>query len=294
MNYRGRFAPSPTGPLHLGSLIAALASYLDARNANGVWLVRMEDLDPPREEQGAADLILQSLQQHALHWDEEVLYQSRRLHAYSDALQQLNADGRLFYCDCTRAMQGPEGNCCGNCSYRQEWVGEPRAIRVRVASNQHIRFTDQVQGEQSCELSTLNPDFIVKRKDGLNAYQLAVVIDDGAQEITHIVRGCDLLDSTPRQIFLQQILGLPTPSYGHLPVITTEQGHKFSKQNHAPALDNTAAPANLRRALHFLKQPEPPANCATAEQILTFATTNWKLELVPSVEAISAATSLLV
>lgn len=293
MNYRGRFAPSPTGPLHLGSLIAALASYLDARHANGTWLVRMEDLDPPREEAGAADLILQTLQQHALHWDESVVYQSRRHQAYSDALQQLNSDGRLFYCDCTRAMQGPEGNCCGNCSYRQEWVGEPRAIRVRVPSNLRIRFSDQVQGEQASELSALSPDFIVKRKDGLNAYQLAVVIDDGAQEITHIVRGCDLLDSTPRQIFLQQILGLATPSYSHLPVITTLQGHKFSKQNHAPGLDNCAAPANLRRALQFLKQPEPPADCSTAEQILKYATAHWQLGLVPSVEAIPASASQL-
>lgn len=290
MSYRGRFAPSPTGPLHLGSLIAALASFLDARHAQGVWLVRMDDLDPPREEPGAADTILQSLRAHGLHWDEPVLYQSQRDSAYEAALQDINAGGKLFYCECTRAMQGPEGICCGNCSYRQEWVSEPRAIRVRVAADTVITFDDLIQGEQTTQLGDASPDFVVRRKDGLNAYQLAVVVDDAAQQITHVVRGSDLMDTTAKQIYLQQTLGLAPPTYAHIPVITTAQGQKFSKQNHAPPLDNAAACRNLRRALQFLQQPEPPAALSDVSQVIEFAVAGWSLAAVPRCLAIGAST----
>ena len=284
--YRGRFAPSPTGPLHLGSLIAALASYLDARSCGGIWLVRMDDLDPPREEPGAAEHILLSLQHHGLHWDEAVMWQSQRAPAYTAALDELAERDHLFYCDCTRAMLGPQGACRGRCKPRQAAVTAPCATRVTVPDDCQICFTDQLQGRQHISLGEQFPDFVVKRKDGLDAYQLAVVIDDAEQAITHVVRGSDLLDSTPRQIFLQQLLGYHTPHYCHLPVITNTQGQKLSKQNHAPALDKNLAPANLRSALRFLRQDEPPTQLTTVERILAFAVGQWSPQLIPATLAI--------
>lgn len=287
--YRGRFAPSPTGPLHLGSLIAALASYLDARSSGGVWLVRMEDLDPPREEPGAAASILQSLERHGLRWDEDILWQSKRGTAYSRALQQLAAGNHLFYCDCSRVRLGPNGTCSGDCRHRQARLKAPRASRVAVGSDCRIRFTDRVQGRQDMALGLELSDFVVKRKDELYAYQLAVVVDDAWQGITQVVRGHDLLDSTPRQIFLQQLLDYSTPGYCHLPVITNNDGQKFSKQNHAPALDDDRAPANLRTALHFLQQNAPPAALTGVEDILAFAIREWNIQKIPATGAIAAA-----
>ena len=286
--YRGRFAPSPTGPLHLGSLIAALASFLDARHHRGAWLVRMEDLDPPREEPGAADSILKSLERHGLHWDEEVLYQSTRSEAYTRALAQLDAAGHLFACDCTRATLEAAGGCQGGCRARQVQFSGARAIRASVPPDCRIDFTDRLQGPQLVPLGTSLPDFIVRRKDGLYAYQLAVVVDDAAQGITHILRGSDLLGSTARQIFLQQCLDMPTPSYCHLPVITDSEGRKFSKQNFAPPLDDTLALQNLHRALRFLHQPQPPAALAQAEELLDWAAAHWALGRVPPKMAIPA------
>ena len=288
--YRGRFAPSPTGPLHLGSLIAALASFLDARHHRGAWLVRMEDLDPPREEPGAADSILRSLERHGLHWDEEVLYQSTRAKAYTRALAQMRAAGRLFDCDCTRTTLEVAGGCQGDCRARQVQISGASAIRASVPPDCRIDFNDLLQGPQHVPLGTSLRDFIVRRKDGLYAYQLAVVVDDAAQGITHVLRGSDLLDSTARQIFLQQCLDMPTPIYGHLPVITDSEGRKFSKQNLAPQLDDTMALPNLRRALRFLRQPQPPAALTQAEKLLEWATAHWALERVPRRMAIPAHT----
>ena len=292
--YRGRFAPSPTGPLHLGSLIAALASFLDARHRGGAWLVRMEDLDPPREETGAARRILHSLQCHGLRWDEQVMWQSRRHDAYARALASLAAADQLFYCECPRASLGSNGVCQGGCRLRQGALASPSATRVIVPPACQITFTDQLQGAQHVDLGAEMPDFVVKRKDGLNAYQLAVVVDDAAQAITHVVRGSDLLDSTPRQIFLQQLMSWPTPKYCHLPVITNERGQKFSKQNHAPALDDEQAPDNLRSALRFLQQNAPPAELADTDAILAFAIAHWLPQSIPptlGVPASSLATS---
>jgi glutamyl-Q tRNA(Asp) synthetase len=288
--YRGRFAPSPTGPLHLGSLIAALASYLDARHAGGVWLVRMEDLDPPREETGAAQHILDSLQRHCLQWDEEVMWQSQRAPAYREALDQLAAGGHLFHCDCTRSRLGPDGSCSGRCRPRQDDIEQPYATRVSVPPACRIAFEDQLQGGQHSELGRDYPDFVVRRKDGLDAYQLAVVVDDAAQAITHVVRGSDLLDSTPRQIFLQQLLGCRTPAYCHLPVITNELGQKFSKQNHAPALDDAQPVANLRLALEFLHQEPPPVALDEPAALLAHAARHWAPGLIPHTEAMPAST----
>ena len=279
--YRGRFAPSPTGPLHLGSLIAAVASYLDARHHRGQWLLRMEDLDPPREEPRAAQRILDSLQQHGLVWDAPPMWQSQRLTAYAAILARLEQDGHLFKCDCTRAMLGPDGACNGRCLRRPLQVATPWALRVKVPRDHNIAFTDQLQGPQHSKLGRELPDFILRRKDGLHAYQLAVVVDDADQGITHVVRGSDLLDSTARQIFLQQLLHYPTPHYCHLPVITGRDGKKLSKQNHAPALDDTRAPGNLRQALAFLRQLAPPRELATAAQILDYAVTQWDPGRIP-------------
>lgn len=287
--YRGRFAPSPTGPLHLGSLIAALASYLDARGHGGQWLLRMEDLDPPREEPGAAKAILDSLQDHGLHWDGPVLWQSHRAQAYQQALYTLSAQGVLFRCDCTRAMLGPDGACAGRCLGRQADVTTPCALRVQVPRDCNIAFCDSIQGHQQQALGHALPDFVLRRKDGLVAYQLAVVVDDAFQGIDHIVRGSDLLSSTCRQIFLQQRLNLPTPAYTHLPVISDARGQKFSKQSHAPALESGTAPHNLRQALAFLGQTAAPAELESCRQVLDFATTHWMPSAIPREMWIAAA-----
>jgi len=287
--YRGRFAPSPTGPLHLGSLVAALASYLDARSRGGVWLVRMEDLDPPREVPGAADSILRSLCCHRLHWDESPLFQSERHDAYAAALDKLAATGRLFHCDCTRAMLGPHGVCQGHCRTRQESLAGDTALRIAVPTGSAIEVKDALQGLQHWPLGQTRRDFVVRRRDGLDAYQLAVVVDDCAQDITHVVRGCDLLDSTAPQIYLQGLLDCPTPRYCHLPVATNRQGRKLSKQSRAPALDDTQPQANLRRALHFLGQAKPPPDLDRTEDIVQFAVCQWTLHDVPATPAIPAA-----
>jgi len=286
--YRGRFAPSPTGPLHLGSLIAALASWLDARHCGGTWLVRMEDLDPPREEPGAARRILDSLQRHGLSWDGDVMWQGARGAAYAEALETLAAGGHLFRCDCTRQMLGPGGACAGHCRDRQAEIASPWAMRVAVPADCRIEFRDRLQGLQVSALGRELPDFVVRRKDGLDAYQLAVVVDDTKQGITDVVRGSDLLDSTPRQIFLQQLLGLGAPRYCHLPVITNSQGQKLSKQNRAPALDDGRPADNLRRALHFLQQEAPPAQLRDVGDLLAFAARHWDLRRVPATLAAMA------
>ncbi len=286
--YRGRFAPSPTGPLHLGSLVAALASYLDARHLSGDWLLRMEDLDPPREEPGAADRILGSLRAHGLHWDESPLWQSLRTPAYEEALASLDAHDLLFRCDCTRAMLGPGGACGGRCEPRQDAIGPEYALRVKVTDAAAIEFQDLLQGRISEHLQQSLPDFVLRRKDGLFAYQLAVVVDDAAQGVTHVVRGSDLLDSTARQIYLQGRLGLPRPEYLHLPVITNREGQKFSKQNHAPALRSQNAAGNLRQALAFLRQDAPPAALQSVEEILGYAQTAWRRDALPAVLGVAA------
>jgi glutamyl-Q tRNA(Asp) synthetase len=284
--YRGRFAPSPTGPLHLGSLIAAVASYLDARHNGGQWLVRMEDIDPPRERAGAAEAILNSLHRHGLDWDGDVLFQGTRSAAYDEALAQLQAAGLLFRCRCTRQQLGPDGCCGGRCDDIEEAFAGPMALRARVAPHTAIDLDDLVQGHRQWLLGSTHPDFTVRRKDGLYAYQLAVAVDDIAQGITHVIRGSDLLDSTPRQVYLMESLGAPPPQYGHFPVITDADGHKFSKQNHAPALNDDEADTNLRLALAFLQQEPPPATARGPAALLQFAADHWALD------AISRALSL--
>jgi len=280
--YCGRFAPSPTGPLHLGSLIAAVASFLDARSNKGLWLVRMDDLDPPREEPGAAQDILRSLQIHGLQWDKPVVWQSQRHRAYQAALSQLDLAGIVFPCDCTRARLSTLTAYDGHCRHRTQ-VHPPHALRVRVHSGSDIAFFDRIQGSCSSHLDRESGDFVIKRKDQLYAYQLAVAVDDAFQGISHIVRGADLLDSTARQIYLMQQLGFTTPSYAHIPVITDDNGHKLSKQTHAPALLESDASSNLRYALAFLGQPLAPSSARNPEQILNFARDVWSLSSIPKV-----------
>ena len=254
--YIGRFAPSPTGPLHFGSLVGALASYLHAHQHNGQWLVRMEDLDPPREQPGAADSILQSLHIHGLHWHGDVLYQSQRLDAYRAQLDELMSRQQVYRCNCNRKKIQAAGGIYGNYCRHRHIESPPFALRVKVDSP-CIHFVDLIQGPQQQNVEHEIGDFILQRKDGLFAYQLAVVMDDIEQNISHIIRGSDLLCSSARQIYLFEVLGAAAPKFGHCPVATHADGNKLSKQNHAPALINDAAADNLWQALDFL-QLQPP------------------------------------
>jgi len=288
--YRGRFAPSPTGPLHFGSLVAAVGSYLEAKKHQGQWLLRMEDLDPPREMPGAADGILAALEAYGFEWDGPVLFQSRRSEAYEAALTELEQAGHLYPCACTRkeiadsALQGIEGpvypGTCRNGLHGRE----PRAWRVRTTMDA-TAFDDALQGHQSQNLERDIGDFVLKRADGLYAYQLAVVVDDAAQDITHVVRGADLLASTPRQIWLQRLLGLPTPHYVHLPVAVNRRGEKLSKQTLAVPLDLKMPAPALWQALNFLGQHPPPELCEDLPALWHWAKACWQLEAVPKSHA---------
>ncbi len=287
--YRGRFAPSPSGPLHFGSLLTALASFLDARKHQGQWLVRIDDIDPPREQPGAADAILRCLEAHHLYWDETVFYQARQYDAYEACLRLLKEKNWLYACDCSRQdLQLTHGIYQGRCRHRQSEVNTPYALRLKLYDLPHytsaeiIQFQDLIQGQQIHNLRTEAGDQILKRRDGLYAYQLAVVVDDIAQNISHIVRGRDLLDVTARQIFFFKLLGATPPLYAHLPLALMPNGQKLSKQNLAPALNSQQANINLWQALDFLGQ-NPPAELKEAgiDEVLHWAIANWWLERVP-------------
>jgi len=287
--YRGRFAPSPTGPLHFGSLVAAIGSYLDAKHHHGTWLVRVEDLDTPRCVPGAAEDILRTLELFGLHSDEPVIYQSRRTAAYEEALQQLQSSGAAYPCCCTRkeiadsALHGIEGFVYpGICRNGMAHQRATPAWRVRTDLNPSpVEFIDALQGRISQNLVKEIGDFVVKRADGLFAYQLAVVVDDAFQNITHIVRGADLLASTPRQLYLQQLLALPDPHYMHLPIAVNEAGEKLSKQTLAAPVDASQPVTTLLRVLGFLRQ-EPPAELAVGDirTLLDWAILNWQPQRV--------------
>jgi glutamyl-Q tRNA(Asp) synthetase len=285
--YVGRFAPSPTGPLHFGSLVAALASWLDARAAGGRWLVRIEDLDAPRSRAGAAEEILRALEQLGLGWDGPVLYQSTRAPHYRRALAQLET--QTYWCGCTRreiadsalglAADGAQ-IYPGTCRTGIAPGKAPRALRLRAPGEQ-ISYTDRVQGVQTQRLDLAIGDFVLLRADGQFAYQLAVVVDDAEQGVTDVVRGADLLGSTPRQIHLQRLLGYPTPRYLHVPAAVNAAGEKLSKQTGAPSIDTQHPEETLRRALAFLGQPE------TGD--LAQAARNWNPGLIPARRALAAA-----
>ena len=294
--YRGRFAPSPTGPLHFGSLVAAVGSFLEARTNGGQWLLRIEDVDAPRCSAAAADDILRTLEACGFAWDEDVVWQSRRTDAYAAALERLKVEGRVFACTCTRkeladSAIAPDGATIypGTCRQGLAEGRQARAWRLRVG-DVRIGFDDAIQGRIESELAVDAGDFIVLRADGLFAYQLAVVVDDADAGTTHIVRGADLLASTSRQIFLQQCLGVATPFYAHLPVAINAAGEKLSKQTRAAAVDAARPGPALFAALEFLDQ-RPPAELSGASpcELWVWATRNWRLDRVPRVPACPAS-----
>jgi glutamyl-Q tRNA(Asp) synthetase len=302
--YRGRFAPTPSGPLHFGSLVAALGSYLDARANRGAWLLRIEDLDTPRNAPGALDEILRQLEACALEWDEAIEYQSANLARYEAALAQLRARGAVFECSCSRreiadsSVRGIEGPVyAGTCrrgadASRWETVRAAAARRpVRswraFAPDEDIAFDDLLQGPQSQNVARAVGDFIVHRASApgnaaMFAYQLAVVVDDAAQGITRVVRGADLLHSTARQIVLQRALDLPTPQYAHLPLALKANGDKWSKQTHAPPIEPARASNAVATALQFLGHRAPgDLRGAPARELLDWGVAHWRLERVP-------------
>lgn len=279
--YRGRFAPTPSGPLHFGSLVAALGSFLDARAAGGTWLVRIEDIDPPRCPAGTDSTILRQLEAFGLHWDEEVTWQHSRQAAYQHALDCLMSQGLAYPCSCSRKQWQAFAIYPGWCRNGQRETNKPVAWRLRSdLAKRPITWHDRLFGHQQFDPATQG-DVVLKRKDNLWAYQLAVVVDDAEQAISDVVRGYDLLDNTPWQGQLQKALGLPTPRYLHLPLIVTDEGQKLSKQNMAPALAERADDIRrqLFQALQALDQA-PPAELAqeAPETQLNWAIAHWSIE----------------
>ncbi len=285
--YAGRFAPSPTGALHFGSLVAAVGSFLEARSHQGRWLLRIEDIDTPRCVPGAAEDILATLERFGFEWDEAPIWQSRRGEAYEAALEQLKARGFAYPCACTRrdlaaapAARDGSRRYPGTC---RDGLPPGRSARAwRVRADGRIHFIDAVQGPQELDLAADAGDYIVRRADGLFAYQLAVVVDDAAAGITDVVRGADLLDSTARQIHLQSLLGAPRPEYAHLPLATNIAGEKLSKQTLARAIGDRPPAAALVAALRFLGQNPPDALAhASLTELWQWAQAHWSLSAVP-------------
>ncbi|MDG1819042.1 MAG: tRNA glutamyl-Q(34) synthetase GluQRS [Porticoccaceae bacterium] len=291
--YIGRFAPSPTGTLHFGSLVCALASFLDARHQSGRWLLRIEDIDPPREIAGSTTTILRQLSDHGLSWDGEILYQSTRTEAYREAIAALQSADIAYNCDCPRQRLTALGGIYdGHC--RQRKVIEKPAIRLQVPtesgareSEATIRFDDLIMGHYIQNLCSEIGDFIIQRRDLLFSYQLAVAVDDQFQNISHIIRGVDLIYSTPRQIYLQKCLTSlsgdkpPTLTYGHLPMAINAEGQKLSKQNHAAALEVGKESQNLWLALQWLgQQPPDQLKNEPINRILDWAIDNWSISRI--------------
>jgi glutamyl-Q tRNA(Asp) synthetase len=282
-NYIGRFAPSPSGPLHIGSLLSAVASYLDARANSGRWLLRIEDIDPPREQAGASQTIINSLTQHGLHWDGDVFWQSQQSSTYNTVLKQLLQNEQAYYCSCSRSQINFYGGIHpAECAYHAR--AADAAIRFRLEACD-IKFHDRLQGEQIIAAGSIG-DPVLRRRDGLYAYQLAVVLDDASQNISDIVRGADLLDATAWQIQLQKVLGYKPIRYLHLPVIVGDDGHKLSKQSFASPIDDDKAKDNLFKVLRHLNQPPPPAESDIAS-LLNWACEHWRPQDIPATRAIS-------
>ncbi|MEC7546403.1 MAG: tRNA glutamyl-Q(34) synthetase GluQRS [Thalassolituus sp.] len=285
-NYVGRFAPSPTGPLHFGSLLAALASYLDARHHSGQWLVRIEDLDPPREDPTATDSILSILDTYGLHWDGDVVYQSQRSELYQAALERLRDQGDAFPCACSRkqlAGQLHHGVCATPNNSDHAWRF--------LCPTGDITLTDGLQDNHCYNLADEIGDFVIRRRDSLWSYQLAVVIDDAAQNITHVVRGIDLIDSTVRQHLIQNTLNLHVPAYSHIPVAVESNGQKLSKQNLALPLSAAHASDTLWQALQWLRQSPPDElRTETVSNLLTWATEHWQIEALRGLRSLPAPT----
>lgn len=293
-HYRGRFAPTPSGPLHFGSMVAAVGSFLDARSRGGTWLVRIDDLDPPRAVPGAADAILRCLDAFGMHWDGTVVYQSTRNDAYHAALHQLRQSGRTYPCACSRkeigdaGLAGVEGAVYpGTCRNGLATGREARALRVRT-DGALVEFHDGLQGDVRQDLQDEIGDFVVYRADQVFAYHLACAVDDAGQGITDVVRGADLISSTPRQIHLQKLLGLPTPAYLHLPVAVNGAGEKLSKQTLARAVTDDDPEPTLARVLQFLGlPPSAQTRAAGLHELWAWAIQNWRRESLPRASSIT-------
>jgi glutamyl-Q tRNA(Asp) synthetase len=284
--YTGRFAPTPSGPLHFGSLVTALASFLDARAHQGQWLLRIEDIDELRTVKGADSLIMKTLEHHGLLWDGEVVYQSLRKDYYQHVVDTLFRQGAAYYCECTRKqIQLTGGIYTGTCRHKQ-LKATNNAIRFIIAQP-NVSFNDAILGQVRCDEEHAFEDPIIKRRDGYFAYNLVVVADDIQQEVTHIVRGSDLLTTTPAHLSLYQQLSHPPPEYAHVPVAATSAGIKLSKQNRATAIDNTQAPLNICNALRFLGlTPSSDINCNNLVELLAWATLNWHYDKIPNQQEI--------
>ncbi|MDH5611620.1 MAG: tRNA glutamyl-Q(34) synthetase GluQRS [Gammaproteobacteria bacterium] len=284
--YRGRFAPSPTGELHFGTLLAAVGSYLQARSHQGEWLMRIEDVDTTRCVPGAADALLRALDGFGFEWQGEVVYQSQRTELYESALDNLSKKNLIYPCTCSRKQLANEDNLslpvyAGHCRHHHLPLAEEHALRVRV-EDRTISFEDQIMGQNRQQLASECGDFVIKRKDGLFAYQLAVVVDDAQQGVTEVVRGVDLLNSTPRQIYLQQQLGYVQPNYLHLPLLIDLQGHKLGKSTGAAALNLSQPVLHLHSVLVLLGQ-QPPAELTrdSLSQLWLWAIEHWNIENIP-------------
>ncbi|SQD80316.1 tRNA glutamyl-Q(34) synthetase GluQRS [Moritella yayanosii] len=285
-SYVGRFAPSPSGPLHFGSLIAAVGSYLQAKANQGTWLVRIEDLDPPREVAGAAANILTTLEAFGLHWDREVIYQSQRSAAYQDAIAQLSQQQLTYFCNCTRKQNHAQGAFYqGQCKYKQ-LSADNAALRVTTTAPVNY-FIDELHGKIDINKALAAEDFIIHRKDGLFAYNLAVVVDDIYQGITQVVRGADLIEPTGRQLYLFTQFAQSAPSYLHLPLASNVDGSKLSKQNHAPGLDRRQAKMGLIDAFRFLALPASnELQDLSIPQLVEWGTEHWSVKNLPRQKSI--------
>jgi glutamyl-Q tRNA(Asp) synthetase len=279
-SYVGRFAPTPSGDLHLGSLYAAAASFLDARAHGGRWLLRMEDLDRPREAAGSAASILRTLEAFGFEWDGEIVRQRDRTELYADALQALQDRNLTFECSCSRLQLEDESRYPGTCRARPS-ASVPTATRLRVEPGS-ILFSDRIQGTYRQDVAGAVGDVILRRRDHIFAYLLAVVVDDAAQGVTHVVRGADLLDNTPRQIYLQRLLGLPLPAYAHVPVLTEPDDTKLAKSRRSVRLDGTAALPQLEAVFSMLGLAPPDSLAAAGlAGAWTWATGQWDVKKVP-------------
>ena len=295
--YVGRFAPSPTGPLHFGSLLAAVASYLQAKSRSGLWLLRVEDIDPPRQQEGAIEEILTALERYGFEWDGPVTYQSENAARHHQVVAELQAAGLAYPCSCSRrdlatAKQGPLGAIYpGTC--RNGCQGDEFAVRVRT-DDAPIEFVDALQGTQCQRLESESGDFVIRRRDGLIAYHLAVVVDDFDQGISEIIRGIDLLDSTPRQIHLQRLLDFRTPAYLHIPVAENAEGQKLSKLTGAPAIPLEKINRTLVTALKALgQQPPPELAMSSLDEIWLWSIKHWRPAVLADQAAILAAEDTL-
>ena len=294
----GRFAPSPTGPLHFGSLVAALSSYLNVKQNNGKWLVRIEDIDPPREVPGSSDKILTQLERHGLFWDDQIVYQSSRIERYLEILNGLRQDGSVYYCQCNRQrlikLNGVYDGKCRNLALGPEDSSSRLAIDKVIPATDHstdtIGFNDKIVGYFSQRLLQQIGDFVLQRRDGLISYQLAVVVDDFEQGVTQVVRGADLLDSTPKQILLQKCLKYNTPDYIHIPLVVNSSGQKLSKQNFAKSLIEGRESETLWFALKWLQQnPPQELQQENVERILNWGSAHWDLSKIPqSMQSLAA------